>query len=64
VQDGHPTSCRQTVAGQIADGIDVAKFRPLTGSFGHFLILFDNFIGILIWLADSIAMQQTDIRVS
>jgi hypothetical protein len=48
VQDGHPTRCRQTVAGQIADGIDVAKFRPLTGSFGHFLILFDNFIGILI----------------
>jgi hypothetical protein len=46
MQDRHPASCGESVIGQIADGIDIAKFRPLTGVFGHFLVLIDNFIGI------------------
>jgi hypothetical protein len=65
VQDGHPACCRQTVTGQIAEGIDIAKFRPLSGGFGHFLIpMWSIKVNLTATCADSIATQQTDMRIS
>jgi hypothetical protein len=49
VQDGHPACRWQTVIGQIAEGIDIAKFRPFSGGFGHFLFLLGNFTAVFDW---------------